>query len=81
MNIKSEQAEAATRALSQVTGESLTRAITVAVTERLHRLESSEGEASDRAAAILALAHATAPRLRDLPDHAELLYDDAGLPR
>lgn len=85
LNIKSEEAEELARTLAQATGESLTGAITVALRERLARVRDREGEqVSRRAARLRAISADAGPRWKPEyrhADHAEMLYDDAGLPR
>jgi antitoxin VapB len=85
MNIKNEGTEKLTRRLASLTGESMTTAITVAVRERLERLEAGDAQDSveDRAAHILLIGREIAPRLCGPlanGDHGDLLYDDRGLP-
>ncbi len=85
LNIKSEEAEELARSLSRETGESLTRAITVALRERLERVRSAgDQETSRRISRLRAIAEDAgqrwAPEYRGA-DHADLLYDENGLPR
>ena len=72
------------RQLVAATGESVTRAVTVAVQERLDRLARMDDlYASDRLARIREIAEDAAGRWREpyrTADHAVLLYDEAGLP-
>jgi ribonuclease VapC len=82
LNIKSEDAHRLARELAQETHESMTRAVTVALQERLDRVRHDASIAA-RAQRILTLGRATAARLDDESraiDHGELLYDEAGLP-
>ena len=86
MNIKNAETERLARELASTTGESLTTAITVAVRERLERVQRRENTelTQQRAQRILALGRDIAPRLPEpwaSQDHGDLLYDDAGLPR
>lgn len=82
MNIKDPETHRLARELAQLTGESLTKAVDVAVRERRERV------LADRSASIaermLALGRDCARRLpasvREL-DHGELLYGPDGLPR
>ncbi len=85
LNIKSEEAEQLARNLTELTGESLTGAITVALRERLERVRDLGGQrAARREARLRAIAADAGPRwapeYRDV-DHAEMLYDESGLPR
>jgi len=83
LNIKNDEAERLARELVSATGESLTRAVTVALQERLERLQG-QGRAEERAARLRRIADDATrrwvPPLRSV-DHGELLYDDRGLPR
>jgi antitoxin VapB len=82
MNIKNEQACRLAKQLAKLTGESLTTAVTEAVRERLARLR---GECDiDRAERLLALGRDCAAHLKKpfrTVDHAELLYNEHGLPK
>lgn len=81
LNIKNEQTHRLVRQLAEVTGESQTSAVTIAVRERLERvLRSQRG---DLAARLLAIGEDVAVRLPDhlkSADHGDLLYDDRGMP-
>jgi antitoxin VapB len=82
LNIKSEEAHRLARELAELTGESMTVAVTAAVRERRDRVRSeSEGGLSGR---LLEIGRETAERLpasaRDV-DHGQLLYGDDGLPK
>lgn len=82
LNIKNDETHRLAEELSRLTGESLTAAVTVAVRERLERIRRRQGGSlADR---LLAIGRDCAPRLHEpfrSADHAELLYDDDGLPR
>ena len=82
LNIKSEQAHRLARELARLTGESVTAAVTVAVRERLDRVRREQ--ASGLAERLLAIGKDCAGRLKEpfrSADHADLLYDERGLPR
>ena len=82
MNIKNEQACRLAKQLAKLTGESLTTAVTEAVRERLARLRGERD--IDRAERLLALGRDCAAHLKKpfrTVDHAELLYDEHGLPK
>lgn len=80
MNIKNPETEKLIRELAAVTGEGQTEAVTKAVRERLERVRSKDR--TGLAEKLLAIGRETAPYLRDVPDHADLLYDlDTGLPK
>ena len=80
LNIKNEEAHALAVRVAQMTGESLTGAVTQALRERLERLQRPASLAED----LLAIGRDCARHLkepyRSLP-HGDLLYDDKGLPK
>jgi antitoxin VapB len=78
LNIKNEEAHRLAQELAAITGESLTAAVTTAVRERLNRVKSK-----GMAERIMKIAKESAALLKGkpLPDHAELLYDEKGLPK
>lgn len=79
MNIKDEQTHQLARKLASLTGESLTQAVSVAVRERLERLQAPvKASISER---LRRIGEECAPRLQAVPDHAALLYGEDGLPR
>lgn len=82
MNIKNERAHRLARELAALTGETVTGAVTEALRERLERLRGERG--AGIAEQLLAIGKDCAARLREpyrSVDHAELLYDERGLPR
>ena len=80
LNIKDPEAHRLAQAIAKETGESLTRVVTDALRERYNRLHKRDPEAL--AAEIRAIAHRAAAHLkRPYVDHAELLYDEYGLPK
>jgi antitoxin VapB len=85
LNIKNPEAERLARELAVATGESVTRAVTVAVSERLDRVKHEDQEsAGERAARIREIASDAAGRWVEAyrsADHGDLLYDEAGIPR
>lgn len=85
LNIKNDEAERLARRLAAATGESVTRAICVAVRERLDRVQSRAEEAAlERGAAVRRIAADAARRWREpyrSVEHGDLLYDGSGLPR
>jgi antitoxin VapB len=82
LNIKSEETHRLVRELAALTGESMTAAVTEAVRERLDRMRRERGvRLADR---LLAIGKDCAARLAEpyrSADHADLLYDEHGLPR
>ncbi len=82
MNIKDPEAHRLAQELAALTGETLTRAVTESVRERLARLLSEErGDLADRLLAIGADCARRLPEPYLSTDHADLLYGDDGLPR
>jgi antitoxin VapB len=81
LNIKSAETYQLVQELAALTGETQTRAVTVAVRERLERVRHlHEVGLADR---LLAIGRDTAPRLHEpfrTTDHGDLLYDERGLP-
>jgi antitoxin VapB len=82
LNIKNEETHQLVRELSERTGETMTTAVTTAVRERLERVRQEQGQSlADR---LLAIGKDCAARLKEpfrSADHADLLYDERGLPR
>lgn len=81
MNIKSPEAHRLAREVAAATGETLTAAVTEALRERLERLHADD--ATTLAARLVDIGRRCAERLPESVrtlDHAELLYDDSGLP-
>lgn len=79
LNIKNTEAHRLAKALAAATGESMTTAVTVALRERLERIQS-DFEVSD----ILAMAREIRERLPQGyfdQDFDDQLYDERGLPR
>ena len=80
LNIKDPEAHKLAQAIGRATGQSMTRVVTEALRERWARLESRNGKASVEelmAIAARASVHVHSPYI----EHAELLYDDKGLPK
>jgi antitoxin VapB len=80
LNVKDPEAHRLAQAITQETGETMTRAVTEALRERYERLRRRRAKASIeelRAIAERAAAHVKRPYI----DHAELLYDEHGLPK
>jgi antitoxin VapB len=80
LNVKDPEAHRLAQAIAQATGETMTRAVTEALRERYERLQRRDPEmlaADIRAIAKRAAAHIKRP----YRDHAELLYDEHGLPK
>ena len=82
LNIKNDEAHLLARELAKLTGESLTAAVTAAVRERLDRIRREN--ATGLAERLLAIGRDCAARLKEpyrSADHADLPYDERGLPR
>ena len=82
MNIKKEETYRLARQLSKLTGDSLTTAVTEAVRERLARVQRARGV--DLADRLLDIGRDCAAHLKQpfrTIDHADMLYDDRGLPK
>ena len=83
LNIKNDETCRLARELAQLTGESMTGAITVALRERLER----EAQRRDRDALLRdmhAIAKRCAAKLGPGPsavEHGDYLYDERGLPK
>ncbi|MGA1994239.1 MAG: type II toxin-antitoxin system VapB family antitoxin [Bryobacteraceae bacterium] len=80
LNVKDPEAHRLAAAIARETGETLTHVVTDALRERYERVLAHRGKAGVeelRAIAVRASAHMKRPYL----DHAELLYDQHGLPK
>ena len=83
LNIKNDETCRLARELAQLTGESMTGAITVALRERLER-ETHARSVEERLKAMRAIAKRCAKNLKPGPsavEHGALLYDERGLPK
>ena len=82
LNIRNPETERQVLELASVTGESVTHAITVAVRERLARLRHADPTQA-RVARLREIAADAANRWVEphrTASHADLLYDEHGLP-
>ena len=83
LNLKNDEAYRLARELSELTGESMTKAVVVALRERLTRLQ--RGSEADFVERLLAIGRDCAAHLEEpyrSIDHDALLYDEkTGLPR
>lgn len=82
MNIKNPEATRLAHRVAELTGETVTGAVTESLRERLARLEGAEGQ--PLAERLLSIGRDCAARLPDgirTVDHGELLYGPDGLPR
>ena len=83
LNIKNEETCQLASELAQLTGETVTGAITVALRERLER-EKRVRDAEALLQDLKAIASRCAANLRDGPsaiEHGDFLYDERGLPK
>jgi antitoxin VapB len=81
LNIKDPQAHHLAQALARETGETMTRAVTEALRERLERVRRRKRPEA-KAEELLAIGRRCAKALKGRPvDHGSLLYDEHGLPR
>jgi antitoxin VapB len=81
LNIKDPEAHRLAQAISRATGKSMTRVVTEALRESYAKIEHRKGKASVEE--LLAIADRAAAHIkrRPYPDHADLLYDENGLPK
>jgi antitoxin VapB len=82
LNIKNEEAHRLAAELADLTGESMTAAVTEAIRERLERLRREQRPS--RVKRLLAIGKDCAKHLKQpwrTVDHGEYLYDEKGLPR
>lgn len=81
LKIKDPAAYALARTLAKATGETMTRAVTEAIRERLERIRRQR-KPDATVADLLAIGRRCASTLKGKPmDHAALLYNERGLPR
>jgi antitoxin VapB len=80
LNVKDPEAHRLAQAIAQATGQSMSRVVTDALRERYAQIEKQRGRASVEE--LMAIADRAAVHLkRPYIDHAELLYDEDGLPK
>lgn len=82
LNIKNERTQRLATELADLTGESMTAAVTEAVRERLDRVREQQGKGL--AERLLRIGKNCAAHLKGRAktvDHGDLLYDERGLPR
>jgi len=80
LNIKDPEAYRLAQVIARATGETMTHVVVEALRERYDRLQRNRTKAPVQellAIAKRAAAHVKGPYI----DHAELLYDDRGLPK
>jgi antitoxin VapB len=82
LNIKNEETYELVQELARLTGESMTAAVTVAVRERLARIQHERS--AGLAERLIAIGQDCSTHLKEpfrSVDHGDLLYDEHGLPR
>jgi antitoxin VapB len=80
LHIKDPEAHRLAAAIARETGETMTHVVTEALRERFDRLPSRQGKAGVEE--LLAIAKRVAACVQGSHvDHAELLYDEHGLPK
>ena len=82
LNIKNEETHQLARELAQMTGETMTGAITIALREKLDR-ERRERSVETRIQKLRAIRKRCRSLLKDGPsavEHGDFLYDEIGLP-
>lgn len=79
LNIKSDETHQLAIQLAELTGETITKAVTVAIRERINRVQRQRNtqEILARARAIIQQSGGA----ESYQDHAELLYDEQGMPK
>jgi antitoxin VapB len=84
LNIKNKDAHKLAQRLAKLTGESLTKAVTEAVRERLKRVQEKDKRTPNLSDRLLEIGRDCAPHLKEpfrSADHGDLLYDEKGLPK
>jgi antitoxin VapB len=82
LNIKNDETHKLAQELAKATGESMTKAVTEAVRERLKRVRHKAAKPLSHR--LLRIGKDCARHLKEpyrSVDHGRLLYDDKGLPR
>ncbi len=80
LNIKDPEAHRLAQTISHATGESMTAVVRNALRDRLTKLEQQKKKAS--VGELLLIAEKAAALIKQpYADHADLLYDENGLPK
>ncbi len=80
LNIKDPEAHRLATAISQATGESMTRVVTESLRERFERLQKAKTKGSVEE--LMAIAKRASDGVKGpYLDHAEFLYDENGFPK
>jgi antitoxin VapB len=81
LNVKDPEAHKLAKQLAEETGESLTEAVTKALRQRLDQLRTSRKKDAMAAELDAIAKRGAALGKGQYIDHAELLYDEKGLPK
>lgn len=85
INIKNEETARLARDLANVTGESITKAVTTALREKLDRVSlGGQGLVLDRVKEMRRISKDASARWIEpfrSSEHGDILYDESGLPR
>jgi antitoxin VapB len=80
LNIRDPEAHRLAQAISRATGESMTRVVTEALRARFNKIEKRNVRA--RVEELLAIAERASAHVKHpYLDHADLLYDENGIPK
>lgn len=80
LNLKDPEAYRLAATISQMTGRNMTQVVVEALQQRFERLQASKRKASVED--LLAIANRISTQVnRPYIDHADLLYDETGLPK
>ncbi|WP_131745166.1 type II toxin-antitoxin system VapB family antitoxin [Frankia sp. Cppng1_Ct_nod] len=80
LNIKNDETQRLSRELAELTGESITTAVTVAVRERLERMRAGREDAEQQVARVVAIGRQIAAAVSASDLGIDDLYDERGLP-
>lgn len=84
LNIKNPETHALAERVAKLTGETMTEAVTIALRERLERIERKQGFDEDLYRRLKAIAKEIRAHMKEPYLSAEigdLLYDENGLPK
>ena len=82
LNIKDPETHKLAQQLAKETGETMTRAVTLAIRDRLQRVRKKRAKRKISIEEMRAIAHRLRMSVKGpMIDHAELLYDEHGLPK
>jgi antitoxin VapB len=82
LNIKDPEIHQLAKELADLTGENMTQAVGIAVRDRLTKVRGERKKKRMSVKDMLALGKRVRSKIKGpLIDHAELLYDERGLPK